>query len=200
MMFAPDKESSMGEGHIARLPDTEAHARAVDAGIPTYIADLSVFQVLLHSPPLAKAVNDLLAHLLFKATFDARLRELAIMRIGWITGSVYEWTQHWRIAPAFGVDEADLLAVRDWEAHDGFGPAERAVLAATDESVRDGAISPPTWAALERDVSADPEVLLELVASLGGWRMISMMLRSLLVPLEDDVDPWPPDGAVPGSL
>lgn len=42
------------------------------------------------------------------------MRELVIMRIGWVTGSVYEWTQHWGVATALGVDQADLLAVRDW--------------------------------------------------------------------------------------
>ena len=107
------------------------------------MADLSVFQVLLRHPSLARALNDLLTALLWRGRLDARLRELVIMRIGWVTGSLYEWTQHWRVATGLGVVEADLVAVRDWKAH-GFGPAERAVLAATDETLATGTISADT--------------------------------------------------------
>ena len=86
-------------------------------------------------------LNDLLATMLWRGTLDPRLRELVIMRIGWLTASDYEWTQHWRVAQGLGVSADDLLGVRDWQAHQGSGPAERAVLAATDDVVRDGAVS-----------------------------------------------------------
>ena len=122
---------------------------------------------------------------------------LGYRRLGWSTGSDYEWTQHWRIALGVGVDEDDLLAVRDWRAADRFGDAERAVLAATDETVADGAISAATWDACLTHVSDDPVVLLELVSAIGLWRMVSGVLRSLEVPLEDGVASWPPDGQSP---
>jgi alkylhydroperoxidase family enzyme len=58
------------------------------------------------------------------------------MRIAWATGSEYEWTQHWSIAQErFGVGRKELLALRDWRSSDRFGPAERAVLEATDETL-----------------------------------------------------------------
>ncbi len=162
------------------------------------MAELSIFRVLLHHPPVAKAVFNLLATLLFNSKLDRRLRELVIMRIGWVTGSVYEWTQHWRVAKTLGVDEGDLLAVREWRSADCFGDPERAVLAATDETMATGTISPETWAACEAHVGAR-EDLLELVAAIGTWRMISSLLRSLEGPLEEGVEPWPPDGRDPAE-
>ena len=117
------------------------------------------------------------------------------MRIGWVTGSLYEWTQHWRVATGLGVVEADLVAVRDWKEH-GFGPAERAVLAATDETLTTGTISADTWAACRQHVGDDQQ-LLELLVAIGHWRMYSSLLRALEVPLEDGVEPWPPDGRTP---
>ena len=72
------------------------------------------------------------------------------MRIGWLTACDYEWTQHWRVACGLGVPAEDLLGVRDWSGTYGSAP-ERAVLAATDEVVRDGAVSAHTWAACERN-------------------------------------------------
>lgn len=187
----------MTDARIPRLAADAAKAVAAEAGVPEYMADLSVFQVLLHHPGVARAVNDLLATLLWHGRLDARLRELAIMRIGWLTSSNYEWTQHWRVALSLGVSAEDLLGVRDWPAHAPFGPVERAVLAATDEIVQAGAVSPSTWAACEKELGADPAVLVELVAAVGTWRMIASMLLSLAVPLEDGVASWPPDGCAP---
>ena len=119
------------------------------------------------------------------------------MRIGWTTGSEYEWSQHWRVALGLGVPERDVLAVRDWEAYDGFGAAERAVLAATDEALRSGMVSRDTWAACEAALGTDAEVLLELVGAIGTWTMVSGLLRTVEVPLEDDLSSWPPDGRHP---
>ena len=94
--------------------------------------------LLVRYEDLMMAPRETLAAMLEEhRALDARLRELVIMRIGWATGSVYEWTQHWRVALQLGVDEADVLAVRDWRSSDRFGPVERAVLAYTDGLVAD---------------------------------------------------------------
>ncbi|PXX09896.1 carboxymuconolactone decarboxylase family protein [Mycolicibacterium moriokaense] len=187
----------MTEARVPRLPVEEAKAAADQAGVPDYMAELSIFQVLLNHPTLARALNDLLATMLWHGALDPRLRELVIMRIGWLTACDYEWTQHWRVACGLGVSAEDLLGVRDWSSHDGFGGPERAVLAATDDVVRDGAVSAQTWAACERELGTDSAVLIELVTAIGGWRMIASILHSLEVPLEDGVASWPPEGQPP---
>ncbi len=187
----------MSVPRVALLPEAEAKKAAHQVEVPEAIAELNVFRVLLRHPLLAKRLNDLLMTLLFGGRLDARLRELVIMRIGWATGSVYEWTQHWRIARRLGVSDEDLLAVRDWRAHAGWSAADRAVLAATDETLESGAISAETWAECAAALP-DVEEQLELVGAIGTWRLISQLLRSLEVPLEDGVAPWPPDGARPG--
>ena len=46
---------------IPRLRLEEAKAAADQAGVPDYMAELSIFQVLLNHPALARALNDLLA-------------------------------------------------------------------------------------------------------------------------------------------
>ncbi|EUA11065.1 carboxymuconolactone decarboxylase family protein [Mycobacterium kansasii 662] len=187
----------MKPARVPQLPVDEAKAAADEAGVPDYMAELSIFQVLLNHPRLARTFNDLLATMLWHGALDSRLRELAIMRIGWLTACDYEWTRHWRVASGLGVSAEDLLGVRDWQSHDGFGPAERAVLAATDDVVRDGAISADSWAACERELHGDTTVLIELVTAIGAWRMVASILHSLEVPLEDGVSSWPPDGVSP---
>ncbi|BBX38701.1 carboxymuconolactone decarboxylase family protein [Mycobacterium simiae] len=189
----------MTTARVPGLPLDEAKAAADEAAVPDYMAELSIFQVLLNHPSLARAVNDLLATMLWHGRLDARLRELVIMRIGWLTACEYEWTQHWRVATRLGVSADDLVGVRDWERHEGFGPAERAVLAATDDVVRDGAVSAQSWAACERELRSDKALLIELVTVISAWRMVSSILQSLQVPLEDGVAGWPPDGRSPAS-
>lgn len=185
------------EGRVPRLSPGEARRRAHDVGVPVEMADLSIFQVLLHHPRLAKQLNDLLWFLIFETALGARVRELVIMRIGWVTGSDYEWTQHWRVAALFKVPADDLAAVRDWRSSDRFSPAERAALAATDEVLSTGAMGEATWRECEAELGT--EQALELLACIGAWRMISAMLRSLAVPLEEGVPSWPPDGRGPSE-
>ena len=173
-----------------------ARARAKTLGLSEQLATLNVFRTLLHQESVAKAVAGTLTTLLFTGNrLDVRVREFVIMRIGWVTGSCYEWTQHWRVARGLDIAEADLLAVRNWQAARCFSAIERAALAATDETLNDGHISRRTWSRLAKHLDAD--VLVELVIAIGNWGMFSQLLQSLEVALEDGVEPWPPDGKVP---
>lgn len=181
---------------IPLLPAEDATAAAKQAGVPDALAELNVFRLLLRQEQLARPVSDLLLTLLGGKHLSHRLRELVIMRLGWATGSAYEWTQHWRIAQTLGVSAEELLAVREWSQADAFGPAERAVLRAVDDVLDRGAISASTWQECTAHVG-DDDALLELVAAVAAWQLISVLLRSVEVPLEDGVTEWPPDGRSP---
>ncbi|CAM4075566.1 Carboxymuconolactone decarboxylase family protein [Mycobacterium basiliense] len=187
----------MTKSRVPRLPLADAKAAADQAGVPDYMAELNIFQVLLNHPHLARTFNDMLATMLWHGALDPRLRELVIMRIGWLTGCDYEWTQHWRVATGLGVSAEDLLGVRDWQSYNDFGSVERAVLSATDDVVRNGAVSTESWTACERELQGDSTVLIELVTAISSWRMVATILHSLRVPLEDGLPSWPPDGRSP---
>jgi alkylhydroperoxidase family enzyme len=185
-----------GAPRIPLLDTDDARARGAALGLSEQLATLNVFRTMLHQEPVAKAVAGTLTTLLFTGNrLDVRLRELVIMRIGWQTGSCYEWTQHWRVARGLNIPERDLLAVRDWRAARCFAALERAALAATDETLQDGHISNRTWPKLGKQLPADQ--LVELVIAIGNWNMFSQLLQSLAVPLEDGIEPWPPDGRAP---
>ena len=179
---------------VETLTIEESLKAAEGVGILPQLAELNIFRTLLRHPKLAKVISELLMMLLSDGNkLDARLRELLIMRIGWVTSCDYEWTQHWPIAKMFGLEEEELLAVRDWHNADCFDAADKAVLAATDDTLQHGRILDQTWdqcmEALEQ-----PEVLLELCVAIGAWRLISQLARSTGVELEEGVESWPPDG------
>jgi len=146
---------------------------------------------------VAKELASTLTTLLFRETkLDPRLRELIILRIGWRTGAVYEWTQHWRVARRLDIPEADLLATRDWRNAPNLSEADKAVLQATDDTLDNGMISDATWKACCSHLRSEAEQI-ELVIAIGNWTMFSQLLKSLRIPLEEGVRAWPPDGNGP---
>lgn len=185
---------------IEMLPQASAAQIAAEHGMMEELAPLSVFRILLHHPDLANQLQGTLKQLLFEGNrLDARLRELIIMRIGWITGSVYEWTQHWRLSMDLEIPEADLIAVRDWRSDKAtLSDQDRDILQAVDETLEAGKISAATWSRCAAFLTT-PEERIELVVAIGNWTMFSQLLRSLQVPLEDGVAAWPPDGRAPAS-
>ncbi|CAM3129630.1 carboxymuconolactone decarboxylase family protein [Mycobacterium colombiense] len=178
------------------LPLEQAAQAADKIGIdPRYLVQ-PIWTMLLARPKFAKALYSVLTDLLFRSTLPVRLRELLIMRIGWATAAEFEWAQHWQVATRAGVDPEDLLAVRDWRSSDRFDAADQAALAAADDVIAAGEVSDHSWAALRSHYS-DSE-LLELIAVVATWHYVSVLVRSLRVPLDDGMSPWPPDGRAPG--
>ncbi|HEV2368392.1 MAG TPA: carboxymuconolactone decarboxylase family protein, partial [Acidimicrobiales bacterium] len=147
---------------VAMLSVEEARAAAAEVGVPAQLAELNFFRLLLRRPATAKAASDLLLSLLAGSALAHRHRELAIMRVGWLTGSAYEWTQHWRIAGQFGLPEADVLATRDWRQHAAFDASDRAVLGAVDEVVESGVARAETWAACTSLLGPDATIELAM--------------------------------------
>ncbi|MEI7714338.1 MAG: carboxymuconolactone decarboxylase family protein [Rhodospirillales bacterium] len=185
-------------GRVAMVPLERAQELGAEIGLPAPMTTRSAFRTLANNPPLLKAVFGQLSTLLLHNTFDTRLRELMIMRIGWVTGSVYEWTQHWRVATVAGIPPEDLLAVRDWQNSDRLSAADKAILQATDESLAGKTVSDATWAECVKHIS-DPAQQVEFIVAMGNWTMFSILLRNLKIPVEDGVASWPPDGAVPAN-
>ena len=109
---------------VPMLSIEEAQKRGAEIGLSESLCPLSVFRVLLQHPTLAKNVGNLLMGLLFEGNvLDARLRELIIMRLGWVTGSNYEWTQHWRVGDMVIWDNRCTMHQRG-----AFDPASRRLL------------------------------------------------------------------------
>jgi alkylhydroperoxidase family enzyme len=183
---------------LAMLPVDAMPPLVEAAGLPPAAATRTVYRVLGHNPTVMNVVTAQIQTLLRKNSVPHRLRELVIMRIGWVTGSVYEWTSHWRISMELGIAPEDVLAVRDWRASQRLTAADRAVLQATDEALAGETIGDDTWAELTRHI-ADPGQQVELVAAIANWISASIILRNLHVPLEEGVMAWPPDGVRPAS-
>jgi alkylhydroperoxidase family enzyme len=180
---------------IPMLSADEARAAAERAGIPEVLAGPNLLRFGLRHPKLARVVADMIDVAVLGGSLDARLREVAILRVGWRIGSVYEWSNHVPIARRAGMTDEELLAVRTADAS-VLTPADLVAIAVADEVLDSLAVSSNTFDAA-RELLGDGDELLELVAIPGFYRAIGSLLLSFGIPLEPHVEPWAPDGAGP---
>ncbi|MGD9602908.1 MAG: carboxymuconolactone decarboxylase family protein [Gammaproteobacteria bacterium] len=114
----------------------------------------------------------------------ATLRELAIVRTGIVGDSRFEYSQHLKMARLAGVPDAKLDAIKGWTTSTLFNPAERAVMAATDEILSRNLVEDATFAALKQHL--DDPAILELFVVIGLWRMHGLVVRALNLEYDDD--------------
>ena len=112
-----------------------------------------------------------------QSRLEPRIRELAILRVAWRTGSGYEWNQHRRMGSDEGLTDAQLTAVPEGPTSSVWSPTERAVLTAADEMIDHFAVRDGTWTALAS--SFEPDAVLELLFVIGGYLCLAAVLNSI---------------------
>ncbi len=155
-------------------------------------ADLNIYKTLVHHVDLYNRWSPLGRFLLSGSSISPRHREIAMLRMGWLCQSPYEWSQHARIAKASaGMTDEELHRIA--EGRDaGWSGADRAVIAMADELRYDAIISDATWAELRKTYS-DQQVM-ELLFTAAQYQLVSMALNTLGIQIEPTaVDFMPTD-------
>jgi alkylhydroperoxidase family enzyme len=122
-----------------------------------------------------------------RATLDPRVRELAILRVAWRSGSNYEWKQHTRIGLASGLTTEQLYAIPDGANHPVWAPPDRAVLAAVDQMIDSSRIDAATWDDLAGVL--DSAQLLELSFVIGGYLCFAAVANSVQLAADLPTEP-----------
>jgi len=151
-------------------------AREVLASMPP----LNIFRMLALAPANLKPFFDWGISLLFQTELDARLREIAILRVAHVTRSKYEWTQHATIARRVGVSEEEIAAAAgDVSRLDADG---QLVCRVAEEISRDVRLSDD---ALRRILDRfGRRQAVELILNCSHFNMVSRILESTRVELE----------------
>lgn len=137
-----------------------------------------VFELFAHHLPLSEtflSFTDVMAG--DQSRLEPRIRELAILRVAWRTGSGYEWNQHRRMGGDEGLTDAQLRSVPEGPASSVWTPTERAVLTAADQMIDEFAVSDETWAVLAS--SFEPASVFELLFVIGGYLCLAAVLNSI---------------------
>lgn len=146
---------------------------------------LHLYQMLLHSAPVAEGWLAYLTAIRQKTSVPGALRELIIMRVAHLNHAPYEADQHAPYALREGVSPAQLDALQHWPDSNLFNSQQRAVLAYTDAMTRDVQVPDAVFA----EVSAQfgPELVVEITATIAAYNMVSRFLEALQIHTHDTV-------------
>lgn len=164
-------------------PEQEAMVAPMRERGPGQGVVLNVFRTLVRAPALAKAFLTYGNYILDRhRSLTPRLRELLILRTGFLCRSGYEWTQHVPIGQRAGLTDAEIAAIKVGPSDPSWSAIDRLWLEAADELHHDQFISTPTWAALKTQV--DEKTLMDAVFTVGQYTQVSMFLNTMGVPLD----------------
>ena len=143
---------------------------------------INLYKSLAHNPRVLRNHLQLGNTLLSKTKLSPKLREMAILRIAKLTGSEYEWAQHYPVSLEAGLSKAQADAVSSWKDSTLFSDEECAVLRYTDEVSQQVKVTDDTFTEVKKYL--DEQCILELTVAIGYWGMVARVL----VPLQVDMD------------
>ena len=165
---------------MARLPYIDADQ------LPPEQRDLlkrpiNLTRLLVNSPGMAKAFHGIGGYIRNKSTLDSRLRELAILQVGWMEKSEYEFTHHVKIGKEFGVTDEDIqgLFLETEGKPSKLEPLARAILKGAREMVRQLAMSEATFAEIKKQLS--DEHMTDLVLTIAFYCAVVRVLATMKI-------------------
>lgn len=139
-----------------------------------FLADLpqlNVSRMLAGSPSMFQPLTRVFNAYLNDGLLTDEMREIVILRTGYLRRSEYEVINHLRVAKLIGMAPEKIAALVPGQPQDAFTPDERDVLRFVDEVVRDGAASPEAFDAVATFMS--PAEMIELTIVVGVYTLVS---------------------------
>ena len=118
------------------------------------------------------------------------MREILILRIGWLTRAEYEFIAHLGLGKRAGLSDAELARIQRGPDAPGWSALDADLLRAVDELHKDARIEDATYKRLSAHF--DARQLLDLVAIVGCYAILAMVLGTFRVQLEPSAEPLDP--------
>lgn len=143
---------------------------------------INLYKAMANSPKVGRNFIRLGNAILNSEILDPKLRELAILRVGNLLQSEYEFTKHVVIGKEVGISADQINDLSNWASSKKFTDIERAVLQYTDEVTLKVKVSDSTFTKLKRFF--DDAQIVKLTATIGYYGMVSRVLVALEIELE----------------
>ena len=114
---------------------------------------------------------------LLKGLIAPRVRELAILRVGWLCRAPFEWAEHVAISKRCGVTDAEIEQVIRGSADPAWSAEDRTVLRAAEELHADAMITDETWAELAKIF--DQKQLIEFPFLVGHYHQVAFYQNAI---------------------
>jgi 4-carboxymuconolactone decarboxylase len=143
----------------------------------------AVFGIMLRHPGLFRCQMEFGVQLLGKGDLDARERELAILRVGWLCRAPYEWGQHVEVAKRYGVTAEEIERVTQGSSAPGWNEHDAAIVRGVEELLDRQTISDATWNVLAR--SWNERQLIEFPTLVGQYVATAYSQNALRIRLNE---------------
>ena len=141
-----------------------------------------IHRTIAHAPNLLRRFVDLANELRNGTQLDPKLRELALLTVGRLTGADYEFVHHWNMALRLGVRREQLEQLGDFESSPAFNPDERAVMRYAAEATSNIKVGDTTFEALSQLLGN--RRLMELVMNVAIYNAVARIIVPCGVELE----------------
>jgi alkylhydroperoxidase family enzyme len=147
---------------------------------------IALNRAMANSPNAAKAMTGLAMYIRRDSKLDPRLRELAILQVGYLARSAYEYSHHVKIGREAGVTDDDIRAIGEETAGrpSKLDPLSKDVLRAAREITKDLAMSDATFAALEKALGR--EQIIDLTLAIAFYNAVVRLLATLQIDVEPE--------------
>lgn len=143
--------------------------------------DKAALEILIRHAELYKAHVELAQKYLSDCEMKIRDRELAILRIGWLSQAPFEWASHVKIAKRNDITPEEIARIIEGSSAPGWGKEDRAIVRAMEELHFDSMITDETWADLQQFYN--DKKLIELVILAGQYKTVAYYQNGLRLPL-----------------
>ena len=145
--------------------------------------DQAALEILIRHAELYKAHIEVAKKYLSDCEMSIRDRELAILRIGWLSQAPFEWGAHVKIGKRNGITSEEIEWVIEGSSAEGWNSHDRAIVRAMEELHFDSMISDDTWADLAEFFN--DKKLIELVILAGQYKTVAYYQNALRLPLPE---------------
>ena len=148
---------------------------------------LNLYRKLVNSPDGARAFRSLGHHIRFTSTLNPRLREMAIIQVGYLANSEYEYAHHVQMGlEEFGLSEDDIHAItsetKDQKSQ--LPDLDRVVLRAARDMFINLKISDQDFEFLQNELSHAH--VIELILAIAFYCAVVRVLATLEIDTEPD--------------
>lgn len=146
-------------------------------GVSKKREDIDSLEILIRHAELYTAHLEVAKKFLSDGKMSIRDRELAILRIGWLSQAPFEWGAHVVIAKRNGVTTEEVERVIAGSAAAGWSEHDSALIRAMEELHFDSMIADETWATLAKTYS--DKQLIEVIVLAGQYKTVAYLQNSL---------------------
>jgi alkylhydroperoxidase family enzyme len=145
---------------------------------------LNVHNVMANHAGLMQAWMPFRDHIVANSSLPPRQRELVILRTALNCKSDYEWQHHVVRGRAAGLTDEEMARVRRGGGDGGWSAADALLLRAADDGFADNCISDDVLKGMSGHF--DHEQVLDVIATVGMYITLAMIIRTFHVPMEAD--------------